>query len=411
MKNWGKITKIRKAKSKSEARVPIADGFFLPNLSGDYSVGRAKTPVAGGQVANKDYVDNAISGIPQHEELTLGVANGLTLSAGQVLSLPVAAEPAFNALTLPSTTTSSTGVIFKEANRFMHDFHHPTGNTAVPVGQNTFIGINAGNFTMGETATESYQASYNTAIGHSALHANTSGYCNAAIGKATLYANTTGHSNAAIGHAALYANTTGRYNVAIGHATLYANTTGYYNVAIGYAALYANTTGCYNTAVGNYALYANTSGFYNTAIGNYALYANTTGQYNTAIGHSALYANTTGQYNTAIGLNAGRFITGGTNPNQTSNTSVYLGNLTKASANGNSNEIVIGYNVTGHGNNTATYGNASITAQYFTGQAFVETNKRVACGGGTTGSSTTPNGTVSLIINGTTYHLLTSANA
>jgi len=40
-----------------------------------------------------------------------------------------------------------------------------------------------------------------------------------------------------------------------------------------------------------------------------------------------------------------------------------------------------------------------------------ETNKRVACGGGSTGAGVTPNGTVTLEINGTSYYLLTSASA
>jgi len=42
---------------------------------------------------------------------------------------------------------------------------------------------------------------------------------------------------------------------------------------------------------------------------------------------------------------------------------------------------------------------------------YAESTKRVACGGGSTGSSTTANGTVTLEINGTTYYLLTSATA
>lgn len=102
-------------------------------------------------------------------------------------------------------------------------------------------------------------------------------------------------------------------------------------------------TGSDNTGIGYAALYSNTSGNYNSAIGTYALRFNTSGSYNTAIGHSA-----------------GIFITGGANPNQTSNTSLYLGMDTKAYANGDSNEIVIGYNTTGYGSNTVALGNTSI---------------------------------------------------
>ena len=56
-------------------------------------------------------------------------------------------------LTLTDTTTATTGILFKGANRFLHNFHHPTGGGALPDGLNTFIGQDAGNFTMGSTAT------------------------------------------------------------------------------------------------------------------------------------------------------------------------------------------------------------------------------------------------------------------
>jgi len=46
-----------------------------------------------------------------------------------------------------------------------------------------------------------------------------------------------------------------------------------------------------------------------------------------------------------------------------------------------------------------------------TGAVFVDGNKRIACGGGSTGSTTTPNGTVTLIINDVTYYLLKAAGA
>lgn len=57
--------------------------------------------------------------------------------------------------------------------------------------------------------------------------------------------------------------------------------------------------------------------------------------------------------------------------------------------------------------------NAGTEKVYFDkdGVTVVETNKRVACGGGSTGAGTTPNGTVTLEINGTSYYLLTSASA
>jgi len=38
---------------------------------------------------------------------------------------------------LSSSTTSSIGVIYKDGVPFIHDFHHPTGLTATPNGNNT----------------------------------------------------------------------------------------------------------------------------------------------------------------------------------------------------------------------------------------------------------------------------------
>jgi hypothetical protein len=151
------------------------------------------------------------------------------------------------------------------------------------------------------------------------------------------------------------------------------NTTGSNNTANGYASLYSNTTGTYNTANGLYSLYSNTTGSNNTANGYASLYSNTTGVSNTANGYYSLLSNTTGNYNTAIGVNSGRYIADGTTANTTSDFSVYLGNDTKAGADNNQNEIVIGYNAIGNGSNTATLGNDSITKTILKGNVGIGT--------------------------------------
>ena len=141
----------------------------------------------------------------------------------------------------------------------------------------------------------------NTAVGHQALLANTTGTYNVAVGFNALVANTIGIGNTGVGYGVLGVNTTGAYNTALGVSALLANTTGMYNTALGASALIANTTGAYNVAVGSNALAANTIGIGNTALGLNALGVNTTGVYNTALGTSALLANTTGMYNVAVG--------------------------------------------------------------------------------------------------------------
>lgn len=212
----------------------------------------------------------------------------LTQSTGQVNIL--------NTLRLENTTNSTTGVIYKGTDRFLHNYYNPVQN----FGENTFLGINAGNFTMSGINPEN--SSFNTGIGYRSLTSLTTGYNNTAVGHYSLYPNTTGEFNTAVGGASLSSNTTGDNNTAVGGYSLYSNTIGTDNTAVGTSSLLSNTRGDYNTAVGYYSLYLNKSGLYNTAVGYYSLYSNTTGDYNTAVGEHSLYSNTTGRRNTALGV-------------------------------------------------------------------------------------------------------------
>ena len=88
---------------------------------------------------------------------------------------------------------------------------------------------------------------------------------------------------------------------------------------------------------------------------------------NTVIGFDALnYMTSNSNGNVALGEGAGSAYTG---PNflTTINHSLFLGFRAYAYANGDTNEAVIGYEVTGHGTNTVTIGNASITDTYLEG--------------------------------------------
>jgi hypothetical protein len=216
----------------------------------------------------------------------------------------------------------------------------------------------------------------NTSFGYQTLNANTTGTRNTANGYNALYSNNANSRSTAIGYNAMYyaedisTGTKETFNTAVGYEALKgsetaANNTGQYNTAVGDQALAANTSGYSNTANGFESLFVNTSGNGNTANGFEALYSNTSGSSNTANGVFALYANTTGNYNTACGYDAGTFATSGENSH--SNYSVYLGMLTKAFADGQNNEIVIGYNATGAGSNTVTLGNTDITTTVLRG--------------------------------------------
>ena len=154
--------------------------------------------------------------------------------------------------------------------------------------------------------------------------------------------------------------TNGSYNTGLGVSALNANTTGYTNTAMGISSLASNAGGYQNTAIGGWSLFSNTEGYHNTAMGQSAMYYNTTGYQNTSLGRLALHVNTSGYQNTAVGNDAGLYTNAGGN-NQTSNTSVYIGHDTRASASGNVNEIVIGASARGNGSNTVQIGNSSIT--------------------------------------------------
>ncbi|MBC7885612.1 MAG: tail fiber domain-containing protein, partial [Saprospiraceae bacterium] len=174
--------------------------------------------------------------------------------------------------------------------------------------QNTAIGVKA-------LSTQSFSpgaawASGNVAVGYEALFSNqptsiSNGVNNTAVGHSALKANTTGFENTAIGVTAMISNTTGSQNTAIGRQALFYNLQGSDNTACGYKALRNNDYGSYNSANGNYSLHSNIDGYQNVANGYGALYSNTTGDGNTAIGYQTLYSNVGGNINTAIGYDAG----------------------------------------------------------------------------------------------------------
>jgi hypothetical protein len=143
-------------------------------------------------------------------------------------------------------------------------------------------------------------------------------------------------------------------------------------VGIGYVSLNTNTTGYQNTSVGAFSMSSNSTGYINSAFGFGSLANNTTGFGNAAFGTDSLRYLTTGRENTAIGNLAGTYINAGTN-NGTSEYSVYVGADTRASANGNTNEIVIGFGGRGQGSNSAVLGNSSISKTVLRGNVLIGT--------------------------------------
>jgi hypothetical protein len=214
---------------------------------------------------------------------------------------------------------------------------------------------------------------YNTAIGYQALFTNSSGMSNTAIGAFSSLLNTTGSDNTALGSNSLYRNTsgasntaigsnalnnltTGNYNVGIGHYANYYNSTGSNNIAIGYQTIYSSSTNntSDNVAIGHQSMYSSPTGSNNTAVGSQTLYSNTSGLGNAAFGYRSLYYNQTGTYNTALGFNSGNV----SSPNVITK-GIYIGANAAPKSSSNTNEIVIGADVTGNGTNTTLIGNSS----------------------------------------------------
>jgi hypothetical protein len=117
-------------------------------------------------------------------------------------------------------------------------------------------------------------------------------------------------TNTAVGSSALQANTTGSSNTTLGYQSSYLNTTGAFNVAVGVTALYSSTTSAYNTALGYQSGYSQGTGLYNVFIGRDCGYS-ATGSESTFVGHTSGYY-TTGSYNTFLGRQAGYLVTTGT---------------------------------------------------------------------------------------------------
>ena len=215
----------------------------------------------------------------------------------------------------------------------------------------------------------------NTAVGTSALQANTSGGQNVAVGYQAFYsnANSLGVSNVAVGWKAAYSYNGGGSNQAqvyIGASAGYYNVSGIDNTYVGgYAGCYQ--TNSYNTALGSGALLGasgTSTGAYNTAVGYQSLYSNTTANNNTAVGYQALYNNTTAGRNTAVGFSAGSGQTTGSggdfgenvfigyaagSNSVTGSDCIYIGSNSKASGTGVNYEYVLAQYLTGKG--TATF--------------------------------------------------------
>lgn len=235
-------------------------------------------------------------------------------------------------LRLFATTDLNTGVIYKGTERFIHNY-----KPALNFGNNTFVGVNSGNFTMSGPLFS--DASSNTGLGYGTLNKITTGSRNTALGTSALTSVTTGINNVGIGPYTLEDNISGAHNIAIGDNSLNANTIGAGNISIGVSSLELNIDGINSVSIGLRTLEKNVHGGENVAVGKLSLSENINGSNNTALGSNAL-SNSTGDNNTALGYNSGTNVISG------------------------QNVITVGYNSqpsTGFANNQVTLGNNQIS--------------------------------------------------
>lgn len=217
--------------------------------------------------------------------------------------------------------------------------------------------------------------SNNTALGFLTLGANTTGFGNVGVGAFTLVGNTIAARNTAVGYASLYTNISGNNNTSVGMFSQFLSQTGIGNVSLGYGTLQNNIIGSFNTSLGYRALEKNTADK-NTAIGAETMFVNQTGTFNTVLGQEALRASVAGSFNSivgcfailnaeasyvaALGRDAGRFSSAANL--LTASESIFIGFNSKSLNTSSTNEIVIGANAVGEGDNTTTIGHTTITS-------------------------------------------------
>jgi hypothetical protein len=235
---------------------------------------------------------------------------------------------------------------------------------------NTIIGLNSGR--------RNTTGVNNTFIGSSTASNNTTGSNNTFVGFQSGGTTNIGNSNSFFGSNSGVANTTGISNSFFGASSGQANTTGGTNSFFGVSSGNANTTGGSNAFFGQSSGLLNTTGGANSFFGTSSGAGNTTGIGNSFFGENAALNNTTGSQNSFFGRNAGRFISDGTTANTIANDSVFIGAATRANANNQTNQIVIGNSAIGLGSNTTVLGNTSTTFGRWYGSLLLGTTTNAA---------------------------------
>jgi hypothetical protein len=261
----------------------------------------------------------------------------------------------------PADSTITTPVIFKKSGNILI-------NTTTDAGFRLDVNGTARVQGVLTTTADAVVNGVNVGRGASSIVSNTR------LGTNNLNNNSTGFNNTAVGYESGLLNTTGDNNSFFGSGSGRSNTTGSRNSFIGQDAGRSNTTGFGNSFFGQNAGFNTTSGGGNIAIGRDSLFTNNTGTNNIAIGTNSLI-NLTGTHsnNLAFGIDSGRRIADASNLT-IANNSVFIGFDTRAAADNQTNQIVIGHNAIGLGSNTTVIGNSSTTFGRWFGNLLVGTS-------------------------------------
>ena len=223
---------------------------------------------------------------------------------------------------------------------------------------NTFIGKNSKSSAI--TTADS-----NTVVGTNAGSALTSGDDNTLIGYNAGNDLTSGIQNTLIGYTAGDNITTQSGNVLIGKNT--GGTGQQLSILIGNDTGRSISSGNGTVGIGHNTLYSLSTGELNTVVGYESMRAEVDGDRSTAFGYQTLRSQTGTDGtvgSTAIGYKAGYNATSGIH-------NIFVGADTNPSSGSSNNEIVIGYGVTGLGDNQTVIGNSSQTHVVFGGDALI----------------------------------------
>jgi hypothetical protein len=277
---------------------------------------------------------------------TLGIASATTIN-----KVTITAPSTGSTLTIADgkTLTATNSVVLAGTDGKTMTFPATDATIARTDAAQTFTGVQT-------FSSDMIVNSVNIGRGNGAIATNT------AVGTDAISATATGTENAALGYNALKVVTSGARNAVVGSQAAKALLTGIDNIALGYRALSTATSSESNTAIGSDALKAlgDSTNDRNTAVGTGSFSNLTTGQYNVAVGQGTFLNATSGSNNVGVGKYAGFRDTNDAGVTS-SNKSVFIGAETKPLSSTSTNEIVIGYDARGLGNNTMVLGNSLIT--------------------------------------------------